>query len=109
MEPLCEVNCVDNHPQCSAISASENRARGLDWQRFEIGPRFNLARENRSRRKLHASQEKSKKEKETLTVSKTCSRKARISLLPLEKHLLRGFFVVVWPRDLSSPTLIFLT
>jgi hypothetical protein len=26
MEPLCEVNCVDNHPQYSAISASENRA-----------------------------------------------------------------------------------
>jgi len=31
MEPLCEVNCVDNHPQYSAISASVNRARGLDW------------------------------------------------------------------------------
>jgi len=36
----------------------------------KIGPRFKLARENRSRRNLHASQEKSKKEKETLTVKK---------------------------------------
>jgi hypothetical protein len=42
----------------------------LIGQRFEIGPRFNLARENGSRRKLDASQEKSQKEKETLTVSK---------------------------------------
>src|SRR2546428_12360265 len=100
MEPLCEVNCVDNHPQCSAISASENRARGLDWQRFEIGPRFNLARENRSRRKLHASQEKSKKEKETLIGNKTKPAKSEDFVIAIrEKHLLRDFFVVAWPKD----------
>src|SRR5438309_10357775 len=101
MEPLCEVNCVDNHPQCSAISASENRARGLDWQRFEIGPRFNLARENRSRRKLHASQEESKKEKETLTVSKPYLAKSEDFVIASGgKHLLTGFFVVVRVRYL---------
>jgi hypothetical protein len=35
---------------------------------------FNLARENRSRRKLHASKEKGKEEKETLTVGETLPR-----------------------------------
>ncbi|MBZ5599511.1 MAG: hypothetical protein LAN83_14465 [Acidobacteriia bacterium] len=69
---LAAKNCVDNRdktPQYLGVMALPMLGIGQD---FGFRP---LARENRSRRELHASKEKgSEEEKETLTVSETIPR-----------------------------------
>jgi hypothetical protein len=72
---------------------------------LKLGPKLDLARENRSRRKLHASKEKGKEEKETLTVSETLPRIGQKVPTGLSREApLEGLFR--WRRDRADTTLV---
>src|SRR5579863_1150415 len=87
-------NSIDNEsnsPQYLGVASLSLLQLGSD----DLNPR-----ENRSRRKLHASKEKGCQEKETLTVSKFVVCKTRkFRKASREKHLSRGFLIYdeAWP------------